>query len=96
MEIRAEISNMSFEELQKLKEQLGAKVYNEAVFGVESKRNRKRKTVFKRDNKNRPREASSKKPVPQLTLEDSSAAISDNGPRDPRYVLFISIYNLLL
>ncbi|XP_077285089.1 ribosomal RNA processing protein 36 homolog [Arctopsyche grandis] len=93
MEIRAELSNMSFEALQKLKEQLGAKVYNEAVFGVESKRNRKRKTVFKRENKNRPREASSKKPVPQMTIEESPATASDNGPRDPRFDSLCGTYN---
>jgi ribosomal RNA-processing protein 36 len=40
---------MSFEELQKLKEHLGSKVYNEAMFGeCEMK-----KISFKRENKNR-------------------------------------------
>lgn len=47
--IRKELSTMSFEELQKLKERLGAKVYNEAMFGVK----RTKKTDFKRANKNR-------------------------------------------
>jgi len=40
---------MSFEELQKLKEQLGSKVYNEAMFGAHEMK----KTDFKRENKNR-------------------------------------------
>jgi ribosomal RNA-processing protein 36 len=40
---------MSFEELQKLKEHLGSKVYNEAMFGA----NYMKKTNFKRVNKNR-------------------------------------------
>jgi ribosomal RNA-processing protein 36 len=40
---------MSFEELQKLKEQLGSKVYNEAMFGT----SHIKKTNFKRENKNR-------------------------------------------
>jgi hypothetical protein len=47
--IREELSKMSFEELQKLKEQLGSKVYNEAMFGT----NQTKKTDFKRENKNR-------------------------------------------
>ena len=40
---------MSFEELQKLKEELGSKVYNEAFFGAK----KEKKINFKRDNKNR-------------------------------------------
>jgi hypothetical protein len=47
--IRDELSKMSFEELQKLKEQLGSKVYNEAIFGT----SQMKKTCFKRENKNR-------------------------------------------
>jgi ribosomal RNA-processing protein 36 len=47
--IREELSKMSFEELQKLKEQLGSKVYNEAIFGT----SQTKKTNFKRENKNR-------------------------------------------
>jgi ribosomal RNA-processing protein 36 len=40
---------MSFEELQKLKERLGSKVYNEAMFGAHEVK----RTNFKRENKNR-------------------------------------------
>jgi hypothetical protein len=47
--IREELSKMSFEELQKLKEQLGSKVYNEAMFGT----SQTKETNFKRENKNR-------------------------------------------
>jgi ribosomal RNA-processing protein 36 len=47
--IREELSKMSFEELQKLKEQLGSKVYNEEMFGT----SQVKKTNFKRENKNR-------------------------------------------
>jgi len=47
--IREELSKMSFEELQKLKEQLGSKVYNEAMFGAREMK----KSNFKRENKNR-------------------------------------------
>ncbi|XP_034249381.1 ribosomal RNA processing protein 36 homolog [Thrips palmi] len=76
--IRDELSTMSFEELQKLKEKLGTKVYNEAMFGKrEVHRNR-----FKRENKNRPREMSSKKPVPVL---QQVLPVTKKPPRDPRF-----------
>ncbi|XP_026479297.1 ribosomal RNA processing protein 36 homolog [Ctenocephalides felis] len=48
--IRAELSNMSFLELQKLKEEMGSKLYNKAVFGT-TKKIKKTKTDFKRENK---------------------------------------------
>lgn len=55
--IRQELSQLSFEELQKLKEKMGSKKFNQTVIGS------KRKEVvkdFKRANANRPREMSSK------------------------------------
>jgi len=55
--IRQNLSTLSFEELLKLKDTLGAKVYNETVFGAPQP---KPKPVVKRENKNRPREVSSK------------------------------------
>lgn len=72
---------MSFEDLQKLQSELGTKVYNETVFGKESKR----KVEFKRENKNRPREMSSKKPV--FDLKFNHKVISDRKvkSRDPRF-----------
>lgn len=81
---------MSFAELLALKEKLGSKVYNEAIFGNEStvakqrKKNSKRNIEFKRDNKNRPREISAKKQVPLLSAIKKSAANS-TAPRDPRF-----------
>lgn len=81
---------MSFAELLALKEELGSKVYNEAIFGNEStvtkqrKPNSKRNIEFKRENKNRPREISAKKQVPLLSAIKKSATNS-NGPRDPRF-----------
>lgn len=79
---------MSFAELLKLKEELGSKVYNEAVFGEEStskkrKKELKHKSAFKRENKNRPREISAKKQVPLLGKTKTSK--NDTGPRDPRF-----------
>lgn len=72
---------MSFEELQKLKENVGTKAYNETIFG---KKNRKKpkKIEFKRENKNRPREMSAKKPVPRSKeLTQVKTVVS----RDPRF-----------
>lgn len=80
--IRAELSNLSFEELQKLKEKVGAKVYKEAIFGVKEKVHDKLK-VYKRENKNRPREVSSKKPVRMLRNEET---VKRKEFRDPRFV----------
>lgn len=79
---------MSFAELLKLKEELGSKVYNEALFGDEStvkKRSKgvKQQTTFKRENKNRPREISAKKQVP--LLGKSKPTKKDQAPRDPRF-----------
>jgi len=74
-EIRQELSKMSFEELQKLKRKLGSKVYDEAMFGS-------KKCVaqdFKRKNKNRPREVSSK----QAQYKEVKTVQKDI--RDPRF-----------
>jgi len=77
-QIREELKHMSFEDLQKLKEKLGTKVYNETVFGSK----RKKGTEFKRENKNRPREISAKKPVPRFKeLTKIKKVVS----RDPRF-----------
>lgn len=77
---------MTFEELIKLKEELGSKTYNEAVFG-ESATTRKRKTKpkFERANKNRPREASAKKQVPLLGKEKKTKKTVAQLHRDPRF-----------
>nr|SVE79770.1 EOG090X0E8U [Daphnia magna] len=56
--IREELSNLTFEELQKLKEKIGSKKFNLTLTGVKKKP--QVKTDFKRANPNRPREISSK------------------------------------
>jgi len=84
--IREELSKMSFEELQKLKEELGSKVYNEAMFGAHEIK----KTNFKRENKNRPREVSSKCPVPTESLAIPSRK---TAPRDPRFDSLCGSFN---
>lgn len=78
---------MPFSELIKLKEKLGSKVYNEAMFGADVEDSRKRHTFkidYKRENKNRPREVSSKKQVPMLGVIKSKR-IETEEPRDPRF-----------
>lgn len=87
--IRSELKSMSFAELIKMKEELGSKDYNEALFGDDTS-SRKRKytkynseVTFKRENKNRPKEISSKKQVP--LLGKSSTSKQAFQPRDPRF-----------
>lgn len=77
--IRSELSSMSFEDLQKLKQKIGAKVYNATVFGQQ---NTKKQTDFKRANKNRPRERSSKK---RASLFQEIVSVKKALPRDPRF-----------
>lgn len=72
---------MSFEDLQKLKEKLGTKVYNETIFGKKSKK-KTEKMEFKRENKNRPREVSSKKP---FTKYKELTPVKKVVSRDPRF-----------
>ncbi|PZC71859.1 hypothetical protein B5X24_HaOG212306 [Helicoverpa armigera] len=82
-EIRSQLSTLSFEELQKLKEKIGAKVYKEALFGkADKKKESDGPKVFKRENKNRPREMSSKKPVRML---QAVPTVKKKEIRDPRF-----------
>ncbi|KAJ6638065.1 Ribosomal RNA processing protein 36 like [Pseudolycoriella hygida] len=83
--IRGELSAMSFEDLIKLKQKLGAKVYNATVLGTEDRGKRQMKTEFKRENKNRPREMSSKRPVPLLGNDKGKAKEIAKAVRDPRF-----------
>lgn len=69
---------MSLEDLQKLKERLGSKVYNETLFGKKKEIRRE----FKRKNKNRPREMSAKIPVPRLK---EVVKVKKVVNRDPRF-----------
>ncbi|XP_044265675.1 ribosomal RNA processing protein 36 homolog [Tribolium madens] len=77
--IKERLSNLSFEELQKMKQKIGAKLYNETVFQTKSQGN---KTTFKRANKNRPREMSSKRPT---RLENNVIPVKHVLNRDPRF-----------
>lgn len=69
---------MSFEDLQKLKERIGSKAYNQKLLGSTSAAPNS-STAFKRANKNRPRETSSKRPI------DTTSAAKRLTPRDPRF-----------
>lgn len=79
--IREKISTLSFEDLLKMKEELGSKVYNETVFG---KNESQRKGQVKRANKNRPREISSKLPFKKTRMNQLIEG-KKIVPRDPRF-----------
>lgn len=80
---------MSFEDLIKLKQNLGSKVYNEAMFGsannskTDTKSTKKKK--FKRANPNRPMELSSKYQVPFGSEGPSSSKKAESKIVDPRF-----------
>ena len=81
---------MPFEELLKLKDKLGTKVYNETIVSKIDKnfsKNRNQKNQsFKRVNKNRPQEISSKKAVNQLReVFPIKKRNEEKQRRDPRF-----------
>ena len=91
-EIRKELASMSFEEIQKLKDQLGAKVFNEAYHGKPLRNRPKMKAHLKSRNgrnqpytkksKHAPREESSKARVPSVR---DVVAVPKVIRRDPRF-----------
>lgn len=76
--IREEVSNMSFEELQKLQEKLGRRIYNEKILNVKKKP--RSNGEFKRTNKHGPLEMSSKIRPRKLNSIGKPKMI-----RDPRF-----------
>lgn len=80
---------MPFEDLIKLKQKLGTKVYNSTVLGVVEKQKKSvssdSRTTYKRDNKNRPREMSSKRPIPLIPARPKKKAATETTARDPRF-----------
>ncbi|XP_059193753.1 ribosomal RNA processing protein 36 homolog [Centropristis striata] len=78
-DIKKELSNMSFEDIMKLQNKVGTKVYNEVAYGSSRSQPSVRK---KRLNKNRPMEISAKRPAPFLRQ-----VVSVRKPtlRDPRF-----------
>merc|ERR1719402_1250396 len=77
---REQLSKMSIEEIQKLKERLGLKLFQQKLEGTAPERGKK--VEFKRDNKNRPREMSSKKTVGGFR---EGVQVAKKERRDPRF-----------
>jgi len=79
---RGQLSSMSIEDIQKLRERLGLKLFNQKMSGTAPEKGRNVK--FKRDNKNRPREMSSKKTVGRFREVVQVAKVERRDPRfDP-------------
>ncbi|KAI1302371.1 Ribosomal RNA processing protein 36 -like protein [Halotydeus destructor] len=80
--LRVELSKLSKEELDKIRDQVGQKAIDKILAAREGEPVAPKKRVFKRDNKNRPREMSSKHPV-----YERPKAFSVKKPefRDPRF-----------
>jgi len=76
-----QLSKLSVEEILKIKNSLGDKDFNNKWAGGK-KTKEKALPVFKRDNKNRPREVSSKKRVPKLVKVVQE---TKEVKRDPRF-----------
>ncbi|XP_012215727.1 ribosomal RNA processing protein 36 homolog [Linepithema humile] len=85
-QIQEQLEHTSFKELMKLKEKLGTKIYNETAFGRRSKR----RVEFKRENKNRPREMSAKKPVSRF---NPAVVVKKFVSRDPRFDSLCGTYD---
>jgi len=77
---KAKLSKMSIEEIHRLKNKLGLKLFNQKMSGKSSEA--KNQEDFKRDNKNRPREMSSKKQVARFR---EIVVASKIEKRDPRF-----------
>jgi len=77
---RDQLSKMSIEDIQKLKERLGLKLFQQKLEGTAPERGKK--VEFKRDNKNRPREMSSKKTVGRFR---EVVQVAKKERRDPRF-----------
>jgi ribosomal RNA-processing protein 36 len=96
--IRQELSTLSFAELEALKAKIGTKEWNEAMFGSSSNgasasaaaSKKKRLEAFKRDNKNRPREISSKIRVKKVR---EVVPVKRVQKRDPRFETLCGEYD---
>jgi len=81
VQLKEELSEIPFCELEELKQKVGSKRYNKAIHGLFEKEGVKSKHQ-KRENKNRPREISSKKKVPRLR---QVIPVKKQMSRDPRF-----------
>lgn len=78
--IKSELSTMSFQEILKLQNKVGTKVYNKIAYGA-TKQQQKNEPM-KRLNKHRPQEISAKKHVPFLR---KVVPVKKRISRDPRF-----------
>jgi len=82
MKYREKLTKMSIEDIQNLKERLGLKLFHQKLSGTAPVRGKK--VDFKRENKNRPREMSSKKTVGRFREVVQVAKVQQRDPRfDP-------------
>jgi len=82
LKYRETLSKMSIEDIQNLKERLGLKLFQQKISGNAPVRGKK--VDFKRENKNRPREMSSKKTVGRFREVVQVAKVEKRDPRfDP-------------
>lgn len=82
LKYREKLTKMSIEDIQKLKERLGLKLFHQKMSGTAPVRGKR--VDFKRDNKNRPREMSSKKTVGRFREVVQVAKVQKRDPRfDP-------------
>ncbi|KAK7591266.1 hypothetical protein V9T40_002879 [Parthenolecanium corni] len=77
-----EISKIPFSDLQKLTKECGSKVLSDFVT---SKKNSPKKCEFHRENKNRPREMSSKIPLFKDPVKSSKKITKPKASVDPRF-----------
>ena len=87
---RAKLSKMSIEEIQRLKNKLGLKLFDQKMSGTEKNN---KKVDYKRDNKNRPREMSSKRQVGRFREVISVSTEVKAPKRDPRFDPTCGEYN---
>ncbi|KAG7251397.1 hypothetical protein CRUP_027708 [Coryphaenoides rupestris] len=81
-DVKKELSSMSFEEVLKLQQKVGLKVYHQMAHGSTDLRRRRGPRGQKRLNKNRPVEMSSKRSVPLLR---QVVSVKKAVRRDPRF-----------
>ena len=79
---RSKLSKMSIEEIQRLKNKIGLKLFNQKMSGKTS--TQQNQADFKRENKNRPREMSSKKQVSRFREVIVTSKL-ELEKRDPRF-----------
>ncbi|XP_074540415.1 ribosomal RNA processing protein 36 homolog [Halichoeres trimaculatus] len=79
-DIKNELSSMSFEDLMKLQNQVGTKVYNQVAYGDGHRR--AESGTKRRLNKNRPMEISAKRPPPLIR---QVVPVKKSTLRDPRF-----------